>query len=311
MKDGSEKCLHGQRTGAVVVFNLDGRIQQTIEGLDRPNNIDVEYELMLNGRPTDIAVVTERYRHRLKVYAIDRGPAAPLRDIGADGGIPVLAGLAGEAAEPMGIALYRRPQDGAIFAVVAPKTGGMTRYLWQYRVSDNGQGLVAGRLVRRFGNFSGAAADNEIEAVAVDDSLGYVYYADEDCCIRKWPADPDTTNAARELAAFGRTGYQGDREGLAIYKRADGTGYIVSSDQRPQGTVLHLFPREGIARRPHVHPELIAIPTDADSTDGLEVVSTNLGPRFRDGLLIAMNSAGRNFLLYPWADIRRWLPQAR
>ena len=42
--------------------------------------------------------------------------------------------------------------------------------------------------MRRFGTFSGLG---EIEAVAVDDALGYVYYADEGTGIHKWHADPD------------------------------------------------------------------------------------------------------------------------
>ena len=29
--------------GAIVAFGLDGQIRQVISGIDRPNNIDVEY----------------------------------------------------------------------------------------------------------------------------------------------------------------------------------------------------------------------------------------------------------------------------
>jgi 3-phytase len=47
-------------TGALVVFNLDGTIRQTISPIDRPNNVDVEYGLTLQGRSVDIAVATER-----------------------------------------------------------------------------------------------------------------------------------------------------------------------------------------------------------------------------------------------------------
>ena len=76
------------------------------------------------------------------------------------------------------------------------------------------QGRLSAHFVRRFGAFSGGG---EIEAVAVDDELGYVYFSDEQYGIRKYHADPDAPKAAQELAAFGLSGYQGDREGLAIY----------------------------------------------------------------------------------------------
>jgi myo-inositol-hexaphosphate 3-phosphohydrolase len=41
----------------------------------------------------------------------------------------------------------------------------------------------------------------------------------------------------------------------------------------------------------------------ADSTDGLDLVSSPLGPEFPDGLLVAMNSAPRTFLLTRWKDV--------
>ena len=198
----------------------------------------------------------------------------------------------------MGIGLYRRPSDGAVFAIVAPKAGPKTNYLWQYRLQDEG-GRVGARFVRRFGDFSGS---KEIEAVAVDDELGYVYYADEDTGIHKWLADPDRAGADRELALFATTGYLGDREGIGIYEKPDGTGFIVSADQRPGESVFHVYRREG-------EP---AIPTTrrardftggADATDGADVTSAALGREFPGGLLVAMNSGPRNFLIYRWSDI--------
>ena len=96
-------------------------------------------------------MLTERRRHRLRVCGIpaDGGALFGL----APNGIPVPAGQPGEASEPMGIAIYGRPRDDAVFAIVAPKTGGATDYLWQYRLRDV-NGMVEGKLVRRFGAFS-------------------------------------------------------------------------------------------------------------------------------------------------------------
>lgn len=37
---------------------------------------------------------------------------------------------------------------------------------------------------------------------------------------------------------FGQDAYAADREGLAIYARPDGTGYVVSVDQIDGGSVL-------------------------------------------------------------------------
>ena len=294
--------------GGLHVFGLDGRTRQVIAPLDRPNNVDVEYGLMLGGTATDIAVVTERLQHRLRVFGIPRD-GGDLVDLAPDG-IPVLEGQAGEAGEPMGIGLYKRPSDGAVFAIVSPSTGAATEYLWQYWLEDDGAGRVTGRLVRRFGRFSGVrpAADDptdlegEIEALVVDDALGFVYYSDEMSAIRKYHADPDHPDAARELAAIGTEGYLGDREGLSIYATGPSTGYLVSSDQVDGGSRLMLYPRQGTPGQPHDHPRLALVPTDADDTDGLETVATPL-PGFPRGLLVMMNSRARNFLSYRWEDV--------
>lgn len=293
--------------GGLYVFGLDGRQRQRIAPLDRPNNVDVEYGLSLGGRRVDIAVVTERRQHRLRLFEIPADGGA-LVDL-APSGIPVLAGETGARSEPMGIALYKRPRDGAVFAIVAPKTGGTTDYLWQYRIEDDGRGGVKGTAVRRFGHFSqrGPTAGDvgEIEAVVVDDELGYVYYSDERFGIRKWQADPEAADVAKELAVFATDGYQGDREGLAIYAEPDGKGYIVSSDQIPGGTRVHLFRREGAPGRPHDHTETVAVvPTASDETDGLEVTSRPL-PGFPRGLLVMMNSTPKTFLVYGWDGVQR------
>src|SRR4030095_677811 len=142
-------------------------------------------------------------------------------------------------------------------------------------------------------------AENEIEAVAVDDALGYVYYADEGDGIHKWHADPDHPDAGRELAHFARSGFRGDREGIAVYALPDGTGYIFGTDQLDEDSEYHVYAREGTPGNPHDHSRLIAVLRGgADSTDGLDVVSSPLGPRLSSGAMIAMNSSARNFLVF-------------
>jgi 3-phytase len=285
--------------GGLAIFGIDGKLRELVHGPDRPNNVDVEYGLNLDRRPTDIAVLTERLGRRLRVYAIARDGSS-VRDV-SSGRMPILEGTAGEEGAPMGVALYKRPKDGAIFVIVSPKAGPRTNYLWQYRLEDDGTGRVKATFVRRFGHFSGGG---EIESVAVDDELGYVYYADEASGIHKWHADPDAAGADRELALFATTGYERDREGIGLYALPGGTGYIVSVDQRPAESVFHVYRREGEPGHPHDHTKVLASFTGgADGTDGLDVTSAPLGPGLPDGLVIAMNSRRRNFLLFRWSDI--------
>jgi 3-phytase len=274
--------------GALLVFTLEGKTRQSITNLDRPNNVDVEYGLPLKGHPTDIAVTTERLKNQLRIFKVAK---EGLTEITALSKTKVFTSRAGEQAAPMGIALYRRPKDGAIFAILAPKEGPREGYLAQYRLEDDGQGQVQATFVRFFGAFSGTG---EIEAVAVDDELGFVYYADEGNGIHKYHADPDHPEAASELAWFGRTGFKADREGIAIYARPDGTGYIICTDQIEGGSDYHVYPRE----RTQTDPPLRILRGGADSTDGLDATARPLGPNYPQGLMVAMNSAPKNFLLY-------------
>ena len=283
--------------GALFVFGLDGKTRSKIEGLDRPNNVDVGYGLVLRGGRLDIAVITERGQHRLRVYRID-SDSGTLTEIGQ---VKVFEGEQGERGAPMGIALYQRSRDGAMFAILSRKPGPDSGYLWQYQLLDDGKGSVQGRLVRKFGQYSGT---KEIEAIMVDSQLGYVYYADEWFGIRKYYADPDHPNATRELAVFAKAGFEGDREGLALYAREDGTGYIICTDQKAGNSAYRLYRREGARTNPNDHSEMVKVVRGgADSTDGIEATSMALGPKFPVGMLVAMNSRPKNFLVFNWDEV--------
>lgn len=287
----------GDSTGGVYVFGLDGRIDTTMtrRPMKRPNNVDAITGIMLGGKLVDIAVAAERGSMSLRVFRLPE--MTPIDG----GGIPVFDGDAARA--PMGIALFKRAADGAVFAIAGGKSGPAQGYLTQLRLVDAGNGTLRGEWVRDFGAYSGK---KEIEAIAVDQQLGYVYYADETVGIRKYHADPDHPQAATELALFATTGYVQDHEGMAIYPTSDSTGYLLSSDQ--QGRRLQLFRREGEAGNPHAHVSIATIPVSAQETDGLDVTPHALGPRFPEGMLVMM-STDRTFHFYDWRDVKARLPK--
>lgn len=280
------------RDGGLYVFDLKGHMlkDKTVAPLQRPNNVDIEYGLHLGGRTLDIAVVTERLTHKLRVFSLPDMTAID------DGGLEMFVGENGDKERDlMGISLYKRPADGAIFAIVGRKTGPSGRYLWQYLLHDNGSGQLAATLVRQFGTFSGL---NEIEAIAVDDELGYVYYSDEGIGVRKYYADPVHDN--KELALFATQGFTDDHEGISIYTQPGGTGYILVSDQA--ANEFHIFPRQGTSDDAHHHPLLKVVELATCNSDGSEVTSTPLGKSFPAGLFVAM-SDNCTFQYYNWNDL--------
>jgi 3-phytase len=279
--------------GALYVYNMEGKIinEKVVRNLQRPNNVDVGYGLSLGGQSIDVAVTSERYTGKLRIFSLPDMKAID------NGGIDVFVGETGTGyREPMGISLYKRPSDGMIYAIVGRKSGPRDgTYLWQYLLKDDGQGSVTGTLVRKFGNYSGR---QEIEAVAVDDELGYVYYSDERVGVRKYFADPSKGNM--ELALFATTGFSADQEGIALYKIEDGTGYIIVADQ--DANEIHIYPREGTTTNPHDHQLVKVVKTSASFTDGIEMINYPIPPNFTKGVFVA-SSYNKYFHLYRWEDI--------
>ncbi len=276
--------------GALYAFDLQGRVVARVGDLRRPNNVDLATGFRLGGRDVDIVVTTEREAQRLRVFSVP-----DFRPLDA-GDLVVFGGDAARA--PMGIALYRRPRDGALFAIVAGKSGPASGYLGQYRLEDDGAGRMKMSLVREFGTFSGL---KEIEALAVDAELGYVYCADEGAGIRKYGADPDAPDAGRELAFFGTRDFTDDHEGISIYPTGPGRGYVVVSNQ--QADTFNLYPREGRPDDPHRHELLASVALSTVESDGSDVTPVAL-PGFPGGLFVAM-STDRTFHFYAWDDLVR------
>ena len=277
--------------GGLYVFDLQGKEVpgKTIHGLKRPNNVDIAYGLPLGGKPTDFALVTERETGKLRAYRLP--DFQPLDN----GQLDVFAGDAAGERMPMGVAIYTRPTDGAMFAVVSRKTGPKEGYLAQYRLADDGTSHLKFTLVRKFGTWSG---NKEIESVAVDNELGFIYYSDEGVGVRKYYADPTQGNA--ELALFARTGFTEDHEGISIYKTGPRTGYLLVSDQC--ASKFRFFPRAGTPADPNAYPELKAVPVAAHFSDGSDVTNVPLNKQFPHGLFVAM-SDNRTFHYYRWEDM--------
>lgn len=279
--------------GALLVFGLDGVERQdlSVRGLVRPNNCDIAYDVPLAGGLVDVVVVAERYAHRLRVYRLpDFMPVD-------GGGIPVFASE--RARDVMGIALYSRPGDGAVFAIVSRSDFGAPRegYLHQYRLVDDGTGTLRGVFTRAFGSWSG---QKEIEALAVDQALGFLYASDESFGVRKYLADPAAEDAEDELTVLGATGFARDHEGISVYPTGPGTGYVIVSNQ--QADTFRIFPREGTTTGgPHDQPLVASVRLSTDESDGHDVTAAEL-PGFPGGLFVAM-STDRTFQFYAWDDI--------
>lgn len=271
--------------GGVYTFNLDGQLllEKSITGLVYPNNVDVAYGLSLSdSTSTDVIMFTEREKNQVRLFSV---PDLKALD---GGGFPVFNDESDlDLRRPMGISIYKDPRTGDLFPIVSRKVGPSTNYLYQYKIQSDSLGIRLD-LVRKFGEFSGK---KEIEAIAVDNEMGYVYYSDEMHCIHKYYAHPDF--GGEELACFGAEDFKRDIEGIAIVKYDNGEGYIIVSDQ--QAHSFSVFDRK-------TNEYLKKINLGTIETDGCDVTVESLGPRFPNGLFVSMTDS-REFYFHDLRDI--------
>lgn len=268
--------------GALVVFDLDGKTLRTISGIHRPNNVDVEYGFRLGKSIVDLAVITERGRKRLRIFSISK--SGQLADV--TGNTQLFLSDSGPEQEPMGIGLYRDPKTGTIDAIVSRKSGPPIGYLGRFRLVARA-GKVDAVDVGRLGHFSG---QGEIESVVVDDALRTIYYSDELAGLRSIRLD------GSKASLFGKAIFKGDREGLALLD-----GHLMATDQIKGGSRLFAFDLDT------TDEPVATFLTGADDTDGIDICAVPLGPRFPQGIFVAMNSRGKNFWIYDLRDLRKHL----
>ncbi len=287
--------------GGLYVWNLKGEQLQFVP-LERPNNVDVRHGMKLKDRTIDVAVTQECRKRTLRVFEID--PAnGTLTDITIAGGIPTP-----ELEAPYGLCLYRRPGDGAIFVITSSREGESAKHLHQYQLFENKNGKIRGKYVRALGRDS---ITDKVEGLVADDELGYVYAGDEEAAVRKYHADPASGNEA-QLAEFALDdGIQGDREGLAIYRCDEKTGYLLLSSQKGKKySSLKVYRREGESGNPHEHKLLTTLDTiGSEETDGLEVTHHGVHEQFPHGLIVKHDSPGRHFKIYSWKDFMLGMPR--
>lgn len=286
-KNPAESIVFGtdkKTNGAIYAFDLNGKIIQdkTIRDIQRPNNVDIEYGFQLNDSTvTDILVFTEREKQQIRMFSVP--DMKPLDG----GGFKVFEDEELEENRlPMGVSLFKSPKDATVYAIVGRKTGPVDGYLYQYTLIADSLG-VSSNYVRKFGKFSGV---KEIEAIAVDDENGFVYFSDEGVCIKKYHAEPSMGN--EEISCFGGEYFDEDIEGIAIASYTDGHGYLIVSNQ--QKGEFNIFDRE-------TNAYITSVNLSTTATDGCEAVTVPLNDTFKNGLFVAMNDE-KNFYFY---DLKR------
>lgn len=284
------------KKSGIVVYDLEGNTVGSYE-IGKINNVDVRQGIWLNdSTKVDIAAGSNRTDNTISVMQIN--PDGSLTDILAR---KIQSGFA----EVYGFCLYHDIPNRKVYAIVNDKEGMVEQWL----LFGNGSMNMEGQLSRTF-----RAASSQLEGCVADDELGYLYIGEEDKGIWKFNADPSAEPTAKLVDDLSNPALKDDIEGLTIFYKANGTGYLIASSQGNNSYAI--YTREGDNRYLGSFRIIDSEATDGVSeTDGIDVTSVALGPLYPEGIFIVQDGynhenkelVNQNFKVVNWEKIPKSL----
>lgn len=285
--DPSRSVIIGtDKKAGLAVYDLIGQQLQYLPDGEL-NNVDVRSDFPLGGQLVALVTASNRAENSIAIYRVN--PATRM--------LENVAAREIFTTDAYGSCMYRSAVTGKYYYFVNSKAG----VVEQWELFDNGAGKVDGRRVRSFD------VGTTTEGCVADDELGYLYIGEQSQGIWKYGAEPGNAPTRTLVDTTGPGGHlTAQVEGLALYYAGPGTGYLIASSQGRNEFVIYrresdndyvmrvkITPGNGIDEVTH--------------TDGIDVVSGNLGPLFPEGVLVVQdhqNDGGnQNFKLVSWQAI--------
>lgn len=288
------RIIATDKKGGLYVYDLDGKVHQFVPA-GRVNNVDLRDGFPFAEGAAPIVVASNRTAQTLSIYRFD--PVTRQLDPVRKADLPT--GLD----EVYGLCLYRSAKNE--FHAIATSKHGRIK---QWRLEEKG-GTVTATELRSFDMGS------ITEGCVADDARGVLYLAQEDVALWRLPADPE---AGSTPVAVDRIGphLTADIEGLTIYARPDGTGYLIASSQG--NSTYAVYDRGG--DNAYLGSFAIGPGKGVDGTsgtDGIDVSAADFGPDFPGGLFVAQDDANtdpaedQDFKLVPFAMIEAAIKQEK
>jgi 3-phytase len=281
-----------QKQSGLYVYDLSGAVLQFLPD-GRMNNVDVRDGFRLGNQTVSLVASSNRTNDSISIYRVDP-VARRLVDV-ADG--VQATGLL----DPYGLCMYRSASSGKHFVFINDGGGEMR----QWELIDAGNGRVRANLVREF------RFETRPEGCVADDATGVLYVAEEDVGLWRMNAEPNGGTERTSVVTVAANGaLKDDLEGIGLYDLGDGRGYLVLSSQGNNSYAV--FRREGANEYIGSFSVLADAARGIDGvseTDGLEVLSANLGGPYANGVFVAQDGRNiapqqnQNFKLVPWSAI--------
>jgi 3-phytase len=271
------------KNGGMLVWDLSGAEIQFIDGEKYMNNVDLRYNFPLTGTfstgqaHTQVALVgvTNETAAGITFYKVNPYSSPPGKLEHANGTLSASTLPLGKALVYGGCMYYSQPTRRYYF--FANWKDGTVK-----QMELTGGPSVSGTVVRTFD------VGSQVEGCVADDVHQSFYIGEEDVGIWKYGAEPTAPTSRVQVDRVGSaTGLKADVEGLTLYYRSDGGGYLIASGQSTGLDVRNVV-YERTGSNAWVGTFRVK---DADETDGLDVTNFALGPGFPHGVLVAHDAS--------------------
>jgi 3-phytase len=286
------RILGTNKKQGLLVYDLQGKQTQLLE-VGRLNNVDVRQNIQLGGGKVDLAVATQRDDNSMMLFTINASG-----EVAEAGRFPT--GLK----SIYGMCLYQ-PASGGVQAFINDKDGTFQ----QYSIGLEGNQFSA-TLLRSF------KVATQPEGCVADDANARLFLGEETRGVWTTSADAAKPDALAMVLPVGAN-LTADVEGMAIYRKPDGkadSGYLIVSSQGDSSyVVLDAQAPYKVRGRFKVGFNLPAGIDGTSETDGLDVISANLGGAYAQGMLVIQDGYKRlpdgpqNFKYVAWGDVAKAL----
>jgi 3-phytase len=299
-----------EHTGGFMVFDLGGNHIDFNE-IGPINNVDARYGFKFpveeGGQVVDLVCGShiqfndegQQVEGKIAVYAVNYA-TNKLEDLTTDGGIQT-------GIDVYGFCMGYDANNDVYYAFANSKKG----VVEQYKLSSDGSGKIKGEMVRRYvTKMNPDSKDSQTEGCVVDDEKGWFYLGVEKKGILRLPLDPSNSETHIIDHVGGDNIRIKDIEGMSLYYGKNGRGYLVVSSQGSDEYVVYDRETYNVTKHFKVTANEDRKIDGAQHTDGLCVLSANLGGEFTTGILIVHDgtdaeTGGSNKKLIPWGEVAR------
>lgn len=314
--------------GGLYLFDLDGSpLQDTRKWMaesnwfapgKKLNNVDRVSGFPAGSVTWDLVCASNRTDRSLDIFRV-RTEAGDFSTLELVGRISIGPGFAPDDDAPYGVTMTDGSQANVWSAIVSDKLGRVAQIQLRFAADGTGTNQITGIRHDDHGRpWQISESGCPIEGIVADPAYRAVYIAAEDEGIFRYRLDGGIL-AIDSKVVVDQIGsrLQDDVEGLTIYNRPDGTGYLLASSQGSNEYAAYLRRYENGQPNQHVSNFQIG-QTDAfdavQSTDGIDAVFGNFGPKFPNGLFIAHDGEGlspTHYKIVPWSNVQSVLTKAQ